>query len=274
MLLPPDFAQEGIASFTLFTAVQDSTLTRGWKTWTKPFGCSLVYMYFQPGGAGGGGGFTGAAASNRGGGGGGGSSNNAKLIFPAFSLPEVLYIRPGMGGPGGPASTAGSAAIASYISCAPNTTNGNVFITSGGPGGGGAGSAAAGGTASAGSDLVVVTGTRNGQRFRVEVDLPSLFAAGAKDNDLLVQNGDIVWVDRQPLVYIYGEAQRPGPMRLERGMTLMQALSSGGGLTQRGTEKGIRVHRKAADGRVNVITPAMDERMQDGDVVYVRESLF
>ena len=134
--------------------------------------------------------------------------------------------------------------------------------------------AAAGGTASAGSDLVVVTGTRNGQRFRVEVDLPSLFAAGAKDNDLLVQNGDIVWVDRQPLVYIYGEAQRPGPMRLERGMTLMQALSSGGGLTQRGTEKGIRVHRKAADGRVNVITPAMDERMQDGDVVYVRESLF
>ena len=134
--------------------------------------------------------------------------------------------------------------------------------------------AAAGGTASGGSDLVVVTGTRNGQRLRVEVDLPSLFTANAKDNDPLIQNGDIVWVDRQPLVYIYGEAQRPGSMRLERGMTLMQALSTGGGLTQRGTEKGIRVHRKAANGSVIVITPTLDERMQDGDVVYVRESLF
>ena len=136
--------------------------------------------------------------------------------------------------------------------------------------------AAAGGTATGGGDLVVLTGTRNGQRVRVEVDLPSLFTANAKDkdNDPLIQNGDVVWVDRQPLVYIYGEAQRPGPMRLERGMTLMQALSGGGGLTQRGTEKGIRVHRKIADGRVIVITPAMDERMQDGDVVYVRESLF
>ena len=134
--------------------------------------------------------------------------------------------------------------------------------------------AAAGGTSASGSDVVIVTGTRNGQRFRVEVDLPGLFTANAKDTDLLIQNGDVVWVERQPLVYIYGEAQRPGPMRLERGMTLMQALSSGGGLTPRGTEKGIRVHRKAADGSVIVITPPMDARMQDGDVVYVRESLF
>lgn len=134
--------------------------------------------------------------------------------------------------------------------------------------------AMAGGTASNGSELVVVTGTRNGQPFRLEVDLPTVFAAGGKDKDILILNGDTVWVDRQPIVYIYGEVQRPGPMRLERGMTLMQSLATGGGLTQRGTEKGIRVHRKSADGKVQVITPGMDDKMQDGDVVYVRESLF
>ena len=54
------------------------------------------------------------------------------------------------------------------------------------------------------------------------------------------------------MVYIYGEVQRPGAMRLERDMTVMQALATGGGLTQRGTEKGIRVHRKGADGSVQV----------------------
>ena len=134
--------------------------------------------------------------------------------------------------------------------------------------------ATAGGTASSGADLVVVTGKRNGQPFREEVDLPSLFAPGGATKDLLVLNGDTVWVDRQPLVYIYGEVQRPGPMRLERGMTLMQALATGGGLTQRGTEKGIRVHRKAADGSTKVMQTVLDARMEDGDVVYVRESLF
>jgi polysaccharide biosynthesis/export protein len=134
--------------------------------------------------------------------------------------------------------------------------------------------AMAGGTGPNGSDVLVVTGVRDGQPFRREVDLPTLFAAGGHERNLPIRNGDVVWVDRQPQVYIYGEVQRPGPMRLERGMTLMQALATGGGLTQRGTEKGIRVHRRDPDGAVRVVTPGMDDRVQDGDVVYVRESLF
>jgi polysaccharide export outer membrane protein len=134
--------------------------------------------------------------------------------------------------------------------------------------------ATAGGTAAGGADLVVVTGTRNGQPFRMEVDLPTLFSPGGRDKDILIQNGDSVWVDRQPLVYIYGEVQRPGPMRLERDMTLLQALATGGGLTQRGTEKGIRVHRKDEQGNVRVVQPGMTDKLQVGDVVFVRESLF
>lgn len=135
--------------------------------------------------------------------------------------------------------------------------------------------ATAGGIAQGGADTVVLTGVRQGQPYRLVVDLPTLFTAGGRANDVLVLNGDTVWVDRQAIVYIYGEVQRPGPMRLERDMTVMQALATGGGLTQRGTEKGIRVHRKAADGgKVQVLQPSMDDKVQDGDVVYVRESLF
>ena len=134
--------------------------------------------------------------------------------------------------------------------------------------------AMAGGVANGGADMVVVTGTREGQPWRVEIDLPSLFGAGGRQADVIVQGGDTLWVDRQPIVYIYGEVQRPGPLRLERGMTLMQALAAGGGLTPRGTEKGIRVHRKATNGKVQVVQLPMDERVQEGDVVYVRESLF
>lgn len=134
--------------------------------------------------------------------------------------------------------------------------------------------ALAGGIAPTGADTVVVVGVRNAQPVRLEVDVPGSFAAGGRSKDIVLQSGDTVWVDRAPAVYIYGEVQRPGAMRLERDMTLMQALASGGGLTQRGTEKGIRVHRKGADGRVHQLTPALDERLHAGDVVHVRESLF
>jgi polysaccharide export outer membrane protein len=135
----------------------------------------------------------------------------------------------------------------------------------------------AGGVATTGGDQVVLTGTRDGKPLRLEIDLPSVFGPNSDQgriNDVLVQNGDVLWVDRAPIVYIYGEVQRPGPMRLERGMTLMQVLASGGGLTQRGTERGIRVHRKGADGKVQIVQSSMDDVVKDGDVVYVKESLF
>lgn len=135
----------------------------------------------------------------------------------------------------------------------------------------------AGGVATTGGDQLVLTGTRAGKPFRLEIDLPSVFGPSSeagRQNDVLIQNGDVLWVDRAPLVYIYGEVQRPGPMRLERGMTVMQALASGGGLNQRGTERGIRVHRKSPEGKLQVVQPGMDDSLRDGDVVYVKESLF
>ena len=134
--------------------------------------------------------------------------------------------------------------------------------------------ATAGGVAQGGTETIVLTGMREGRPYRLEVELPQLFTADGRAKDVFIQNGDTVYIDRQPLAYIYGEVQRPGPMRIERSMTVMQALASGGGLTQRGTEKGIRVHRRGADGKVQVLQPGMDDRIQDGDVVYVRESLF
>lgn len=134
--------------------------------------------------------------------------------------------------------------------------------------------ATAGGTSVNGSDLVVLSGTRNGSPYRLEVDLPTLFGPGGRDKDVLIQNGDTIWVNRQPLIFIYGEVQRPGASRLERDMTVMQALATGGGLNLRGTEKGIRVHRKGTDGKVQVLQPKMDDTLLEGDVVFVKESLF
>jgi polysaccharide export outer membrane protein len=134
--------------------------------------------------------------------------------------------------------------------------------------------ATAGGVVGTGADLIVVVGTRNGQPYRAEVDLPSVFGPNRRANDLTLQNGDVVWVDRAPMIYMYGEVQRPGAMRLERGMTVMQALASAGGLTQRGTERGLRVHRRDAQGTVRVIEPAMTDRLQADDIVYIRESVF
>jgi polysaccharide export outer membrane protein len=134
--------------------------------------------------------------------------------------------------------------------------------------------AQAGGVAQGGSDIVTLSGMRSGQPYKRQVDIAALFAAGSAAEDPVVLNGDTLYVDRMPTIYIYGEVQHPGPIRLEANMTLMQAVASGGGLTQRGTERGMKIPRRAADGKLVVIEPKMGDTLQLGDVIYVRESLF
>jgi polysaccharide export outer membrane protein len=134
--------------------------------------------------------------------------------------------------------------------------------------------ALAGGVApNVGSDVVTVVGTREGKPFRKLVDLPTVFSTEQRSDDIVLQGNDAVFVDRAPAIYIYGEVQRPGQLRLERGMTVLQGLAAGGGLTQRGTDKGIRVHRRVG-AQVDVLEPKMDDALREGDVIYVRESLF
>lgn len=134
--------------------------------------------------------------------------------------------------------------------------------------------ALAGGVAAGGSEVVTLSGMRDGKPFRQKLDVSALFAGSTPTEDPLVLNGDTLYVDRLPTVYIYGEVQRPGPIPLTADMTLMQAVASGGGLTQRGTERGMRIHRRNSSGKIDVIEPRMGDALRPGDVIYVRESLF
>jgi len=132
----------------------------------------------------------------------------------------------------------------------------------------------AGGATPNGSDIVLVVGTRSGKPFRQEIDIPSIFLADKLQDDIILQGGDSIYVHRAPMFYIYGEAQRPGSFRIERGMTVMQALAQGGGPTARGTENRLRLHRQAANGSIQALEPQLTDPVLPNDVIYVKESIF
>lgn len=134
--------------------------------------------------------------------------------------------------------------------------------------------ALAGGIAATGSDVVVFSGVRDGKVLHREIDIATMFLNGDSSNDLVLKGGDTLYVHRAPMFYIYGEVLRPGVFRVERDMTVMQALATGGGLTPKGTQRGLRINRRSADGKVQVIEPALDEKIRPDDVIVVKESLF
>ena len=115
-----------------------SALGNGWKVWNKPRGIGMVAIHVTGAGGNGGNGAVGAVSAAASGG-GGGSGGSTYIIYPAFLLPDRLYISVGYGG-----SAAGA-----RVSVAPDTTAANALVTAAAGGNAGNASGATGGTAGA-----------------------------------------------------------------------------------------------------------------------------
>src|ERR1700682_2604154 len=134
--------------------------------------------------------------------------------------------------------------------------------------------ALAGGVNATGDDNITLMVHRDGKPRTLEINVPAIFRTGDLSQDIELEPGDTIFVPRAPTFYIYGEVQRAGAYRLEPAMTVMQALSVGGGVTPRGTERGVKVNRRIGDEAVRKLEVTLNDRVQAGDVIYVAERLF
>ncbi len=126
-----------------------------------------------------------------------------------------------------------------------------------------------GGIQPAGSDQLVIQRGEGEHRQHITIDQNQAFLDGDLGKDLLVQSGDILFVPKAPVYYIQGEVTRPGFSRVERGMTVHQALAAAGGVGPRGSERAIRIKRHDAHGDLAVHVAALDELVQPDDVLIV-----
>jgi len=134
--------------------------------------------------------------------------------------------------------------------------------------------ALAGGVGPDGGDMVGLVRNRNGVATRETIDLVDIVHKGEVNRDHEVSGGDIIFVERAPRAYVMGEVQRPGPLRVERAMTVQQAIAAGGGLTPRGTQRGLRVTRRDASGVSRTSDAKLEDTVQADDVITVKESWF
>lgn len=108
---------------------------------------------------------------------------------------------------------------------------------------------------------------------RATIDLVALFSGDAAQNHP-VGGGDTLYVPRAPQFYIYGEVQKPGMYKLERGMTVSRAITAGGGLTTRGSERRVVIKRKDKNGKEEHYSAKGSDVLQADDVIMVKEGLF
>jgi len=134
--------------------------------------------------------------------------------------------------------------------------------------------ALAGGVHETGADKVVVVTDRSGSPERMEIDVPAMYRSGNLEANIELVPGDTIFVPTAAVFYIYGAVQAPGVYPLEPGTSVLRALALGGGLTARGTERGLTIHREGADGVARELDAELADSVEPNDVIRVKASVF
>lgn len=133
--------------------------------------------------------------------------------------------------------------------------------------------AQAGGVTATGAERAIILRRRDGGVDRFEVDLEDLLATGSGQM-VELRAGDTVIVPKAPQFYISGQIAAPKAYTLKDGMTVFDAVTVAGGVTERGSLGRIVVKRKNAEGKVKTIGVDLEDPIQPDDVINVREALF
>ena len=135
--------------------------------------------------------------------------------------------------------------------------------------------AQAGGFTETAADVIYVSRTDSaGNTTKIPVNLKGLSDPHNTMTDKFLHGGDSVFVPRADQFYILGEVQKPDMYKLQRNMTVVQALSLAGGITAKGSIRRVEIKRLGPNGAEAVIKPKLDDFVQPNDVIRVKESIF
>jgi polysaccharide export outer membrane protein len=140
--------------------------------------------------------------------------------------------------------------------------------------------ALAGPTAAASSEVVVVhpdpERTEGGPLLpdtagavSVRVNIRDL-QGGMLSQNVALQDGDTIFVPKAETFFVTGHVRSPGSYVYEPGITVLQAIALAGGLSDRGSRRGMKILR-VIDGRQVEIGVKDTDPVKPGDTLVVRQ---
>lgn len=145
----------------------------------------------------------------------------------------------------------------------------------------------AGGLTDRASRRLIVLRPVGTDQQRIEVDIEALVYRGDPRLNIPLQPGDIVMVPHQQMmrIYVNGEVQNAGMHEFPRDevVTVSQAVTTAGGVTERGSESRVTIQRSLQNGLEQILEVNLkrirrgkdqDVRLEPNDIIYVSKSIF
>ncbi|MFQ5788720.1 MAG: SLBB domain-containing protein, partial [Thermodesulfobacteriota bacterium] len=138
----------------------------------------------------------------------------------------------------------------------------------------------------AGRTVYVTRTEGNGRKHAYMVDLDELLQKGdaAKEINLVLKPGDVIYVPEAGNVFVEGAVRSPGSIQIKEGLTTVnQVISDAGGLTSYANSSDVTLSRYLGNGEREFIKldlnqiregTVKDPKVNDRDVIIVASSGF
>ncbi len=112
-----------------------------------------------------------------------------------------------------------------------------------------------------------------GEDQTIIVDLVKLLEKGDIAANIMVMDGDSIYVPKAAFVYVTGEVKTPGAYKITKGLTVLRSITLAGGFTQKAWKGRTNIIRKSEKGE-SQIDAKMEDLVMPDDVIVVPESFF
>lgn len=106
------------------------------------------------------------------------------------------------------------------------------------------------------------------------IDLRQLMEHGERAKNINIIDGDNILIQRKEIVYITGQVKKPDLYNYDDGLTLLQALTMAGGVTDKAATRRIRIIRTHNGQTQTLERVPLDQPIRPNDVIVVPESYF
>jgi polysaccharide export outer membrane protein len=108
----------------------------------------------------------------------------------------------------------------------------------------------------------------------ITIDLNDLIEKGDTSLDILILDGDSVYITKAGVFYVTGEVKKPDAYKYEEGTTVIKAITMAGGFSDIASKSRVKIIRKVGDKEEVYEKVKMDEPVLPDDVIVVPESFF
>ncbi len=106
----------------------------------------------------------------------------------------------------------------------------------------------------------------------VRVSINDLQSGKFKAN-IALEDGDTIFIPKAERIFVTGFVRSPGSYVWERGMTVLQAVSLAGGVTERGSNRRLKVIRILPNGQRKEVGVKLEDQVHAGDTIIVPQRL-